>query len=200
MKESRLEWKLKKTCIVAIILLIVAAGLASSGVCQSEGFELTEQKLEEEPDEKKLTTKDAGLLIMSAFFIKDKQQRQFVFTVIQELQKNGEIDQEAIQDIVSRHFEDGYNVFLFTDISFNNWGIVCPFPGLLSSFILKKPSISLLICENGYFTRDSTYYGLSDILIIGFYGEIINSPTERDSSVWQYHVDGTCVLALIKDD
>ncbi len=192
MKKKRIA----RMVAVVSILLIVGTALISSGIC-IQTKETIQQSFFETQEEKTLTQKDTGILLLSAIFTKDHEVRSFLFKVIHLLREKGELTQGEVQNLADNSFEKGPKIFLFSNVHIADTGIVIAFPGFISSFFTKNPGISIFIYEYGYITINGEYYGLGLANVIGFYGQKYNYRSPRDERIWRHKIDGIGILTLV---
>lgn len=175
------------TTSLVFCILICSGAIASSGICRPTNTTTQEQQ-------KILTRKDIGPLLLSLPLIQEREQRLFLQQTLQQLSLKGELTEDEVQSIASQ-FPNISEILLLCDIQITDWGIVYPLPGFIFSFVTDEPIFSFFISAYGKMTIDNTSHGLSSVAIIGFFGTINNYRSSRNS--WRYNIAGKCLICLV---
>jgi len=198
--------RLARMAAAVSILLILGTALISSGICIEQTESVEEATKFDWQEEKTLTEKDIGTLLLSAIFTRDHEVRSFLFKVIHQLQQNGELSESDIQDIAGISFDICPDIYLFRILDVGYWASVIPilsFPWLISSITTGKTITSpylLVYMYDGCTIGDEEIWG--SVLTIGFVGSITNEWNIRFSEffsdlrglgiltlVWEYEID-----------
>ncbi len=192
MKKKRIV----RMVAVVSMLLILGTGLISSGLC-IQTKETTQQDPLETQEDKTLTRKDTGILLLSAIFTKDHEVRLFLFKVIHQLQQKGELTQDQVQDLGDKTLTATPKIFLFANVCDDDFGAILPIPGIIKCYLTEESYFSILISQSGKISVNDVDYDTSVYIIIGFYGKAYNYFPPRDRRlVYRYRVDGTSMITM----